>query len=64
MNLVAYAAKPSLALMRERARESSEMRSVEDMRKGADTRADFLVNSLMADSRGNVPTNLKEVEGL
>lgn len=40
------------------------MRSVEDMRKGADTRADFLVNSLMADSRGNVPTNLKEVEGL
>jgi hypothetical protein len=45
-------------------RESSEMRSVEEMRKRADTRADFSVNSLMAGSRGNVPTNLKEVEDL
>jgi len=60
MNLVAYSGKPRLALMR----ESSEMRSVEEMRKRADTRADFSVNSLMAGSRGNVPTNLKEVEDL
>lgn len=56
--MVPYAGKPSLALMR----ESSEVRSVEEMRKGVDTRADnsFSVNNVMEDSRGNVLTNLYE----